>query len=116
MYEICCFLKYVIKCCQGYVFEQLFSNNTINSETSSQLFYSLSIPLFFENSSSKASRLLFLFIRVGTGHAHFSNGEIRISCELDRPTSVFFNCEMAVNMARKAWFEVYEELLHPVFN
>ena len=40
------------------------------------------------------------------GHAHFSNNKVCIFCEPDRPTSVFFSCEMAVDMARNAWFEV----------
>jgi len=35
--------------------------------------FSLSVVLFFENSSSKASVLLFIFARVSMGHAHFSN-------------------------------------------
>jgi len=67
------------------------------------LFYSLSVLSFFENFSSKASRLRFIFICVSTGHAHCSNGEIHISCEPDRPTftSALFSCKMAVNTARK---------------
>ena len=36
---------------------------------------------------SKASRLLFIFIR--TGHAQFSNNKIHISSEPDKPTLVF---------------------------
>ena len=44
-------------------------------------FYSFSIILFFENSSSKASGLPFIFVCVSTGHAHFSTNEIHISCE-----------------------------------
>ena len=39
---------------------------------------------------SKASRLLFIFIR--TGHAQFSNNKIHISLEPDKPTLVFFSC------------------------
>ena len=38
-----------------------------------------------------ASELLFIFIHASTGHAHFSNDKIHISCKPDRPTSVFFN-------------------------
>jgi len=55
--------------------------------------------------------LLFIFTCVSVGYADFSNNEIRIYCEPDRPSSVFFSCEMAVNMARKAWSKVC-----PVFN
>ena len=51
--------------------------------------YSLSILLFFENSSNKASGLLFIFVHVCTDHAHFSNDKICISCEPDRPTLLF---------------------------
>ena len=57
--------------------------------------FSLSIVLFFKNSSSKAFRLLFIFVHVSTGHAHFSTDEICISCEPDGLTSVFFSCETA---------------------
>ena len=78
--------------------------------------YSLSIVLFFKNSFSKASMLLFTFVCVSVGHAHFSTDEIRISCEPDRPTWVFFSCKTAVNMARKAWFEVCGKSLCTVFN
>ena len=37
-------------------------------------------------------------------------------CQPDKPALVFFSCEMSVNMARKAWFEVCGESLYPVFN
>jgi len=47
--------------------------------------YSLSIILFFENSSRKASGLLFIFICVSTNHAHFWRDEICISWEPERP-------------------------------
>ena len=39
--------------------------------------------LFFENSYSKAFRLLFIFVHVSMGHAHFSTDKIHISCEPD---------------------------------
>ena len=92
-------------------------NNILRLEITSQLYYSLSGTSFFENSFSKASGLLLIFVHVSKGHAHFSNNEmLHISCEPDRPTSVFFSCEMAVNMARKAGFGVCGELLCPVFN
>jgi len=39
-----------------------------------------------------------------------------ISCEPNRPTWMFFSCEMAVNTARKAWFEVCREWFHMIFN
>ena len=45
---------------------------------SSKLFYSLS-RAFFENSSNKACGLLFIFVHISKGHAHFQNNEIRIS-------------------------------------
>ena len=35
------------------------------------MFYSLYIVLFFQNSSYKASELLFIFVRISMGHAHF---------------------------------------------
>ena len=51
----------------------------------------LSILLFFENSTSKTSGLLFIFIHVSRSHAHFSNDEIHIFCKPERPTLVFFS-------------------------
>jgi len=48
-------------------------------------------------------------------HAYFSNNVIRISCELNRSTLVFFSCEMAVNTARKAWFKVLWRVAPPGF-
>ena len=79
------------------------------------MFYSLFIVLFFENSSGKASELLFSFILV-CAVTPTSNDKVHISCEPDRPTLVFFSCEMAVNTAKKAWFQVCGELLRPIFN
>ena len=43
----------------------------LHAETSSQLFHSLSKALICKNSCNKASRLLFIFIHVRTGHTHF---------------------------------------------
>ena len=88
------------------------SKQHICTEIFYKLFYSLTVESLFKNSSTEASGLLFIFVCVSTGYAHFSNKEIRISCEPDRPTSVFFSCETAVNIARKAWFEVCGESLH----
>jgi len=110
------FPKYVVKCCQGCVFKQLLQNNTLRTGVSYKLFHSLSTLLFFENSSSKASGLLFIFVHVSMGHAHFSNDEIHISCEPDRPNWVFLSHEKVVNTVRKAWFKVCGESLRPVFN
>ena len=64
-----------------------------------QLFYSLPLALFFENSLSKALELLLLFfVAVSTGHTHFQNNEacfswgparrftVIISCKIEEPT------------------------------
>jgi len=45
---------------------------------------------FFQNSPNKASGLLFIFVRVSMGHAHFSNDEMHISWVPMRPSTVFF--------------------------
>ena len=45
------------------------------------LLLTLAIVLFFENSPNKASGLLFIFIHVSIGYAHFTNNEIHISWE-----------------------------------
>jgi len=73
---------------------------------SSQLFYSLPFVLFFQNSPNKVSRLLFILVRVSTGHAHFSNDEIHISWVPMRHSTVFFSCRAPENLTRKAGFEV----------
>ena len=95
------------------VAKDAYSNNCCKATPYAQecLLNHLSIILFFVNSSSKASKLLFIFVHISMGHAHFSTDEIPISCELDRLIWVYLSCEMAVNMARKAWFEVYGVLL-----
>ena len=71
------------------VAKDAYSNNrsksTLHTELSSQLFYSLSLVLFFRNSSNKASSLLFIFAYVSTGHTHFSNVPMRSS-------TVFLSC------------------------
>jgi len=105
------FPKYAVK---GWVLWNNCSKTTHYAQK--YLFYSLSIILFFENSSSKTSGLLFIFVLISTGHTHFSTDKLHISCESDSPTWVFFSCETAVNTARKAWFKVCKESLHTVFN
>ena len=83
-------------CCYVLPFEQ----KTLNCAFSTV--YSMFRALFFENSCSKASRLLLIFICVSMGHAYFQNNEIRISWEPTRPAMVFFICEMTINTTRKA--------------
>ena len=53
---------------KGCVFKQLLYNNTLRTELSSQLFIVYCII-----SPNKASGLLFIFIHISTGHAHFLN-------------------------------------------
>ena len=57
-------------CCQGLAFQTTALNNTLCTEIFTQLFYSLSIALFFE--INKAFGLL---IHVSMGHAYFQNEE-----------------------------------------
>ena len=45
--------------------------NTLCTEVSSKLFYSLTIVLFSTNYLDKASKLLFIFVRVRRGYAPF---------------------------------------------
>ena len=58
------------------------------------------------NSSSKASRLLFIFIHVNMGHAHFQNNEIRIPWMPMRPGTLFFGCRTPEKLTRKAGIEI----------
>jgi len=81
---------------------------------SSQLFYSPSRVLFLENSHNKACGLLFIFVRVTMGNAHFQNNQIHISWEPTRPATVFFSYETTEGSTRKAVF-VVGELLHRGF-
>ena len=68
------------------------------------------------NSPNKASGLLFIFVRVSTDHARFSNDEIRISWVPMRPSTVFFSCRMPEKLTRKAGLEVCGWPLRSVFN
>ena len=64
---------------------------------SCQLSYSLSRALFFDNSHSKVSGLLFMFVRASTlskQDMHFLGAK--------RPAMVYFSCEMAENTTRNA--------------
>ena len=63
-----------------------------------------------------ASRLLFIFVRVSTGHAHFPNDEIRIPWRLMRPSILFFGCKTLEESIRKAGFKVCGRSLRPVFD
>ena len=62
--------------------------------TPKQHITSLPSYLFFENSSSKASGLLFIFVHVRAGHAYFPNDEIRIPCMSIRHGMLFSICRM----------------------
>ena len=93
------FLKYVVRCCQGCIFKQLLQNNSLCTGIFA---FSLSIVLLsLENSSSKASRLLFIFIRISTDHAHFPNDEIRIPWMPMSPSMVVFSSRMPEKLTRK---------------
>ena len=63
------------------------SNNTLHTEISSSLFYSLSIVLFLQQSLW----LLFIFVQVSMGHAHFPNVEMHISCKPDSGVFQLYN-------------------------
>ena len=64
------FLKYVVKCCQGCMFNNCSKTTHCTQKYFLNSFY-MYCTLFFENSSSKASGLLFIFVCVSMGHAHF---------------------------------------------
>ena len=65
------FLKHVIKCCQGCTFKQLLEATN----------YAHKYPALD-------------FVRVSTDHAHFSNHDIHILCEPNRPTLLLFSCRI----------------------
>ena len=71
-------------------FEQTTLNNKLNTEVFSQLFYSGSRALFFENSCSNASELRLIFGHASMGHANFQNNEICISWEPHGLLQCFF--------------------------
>ena len=81
---MCCYRMHTLST----AFKQL---QFITHKISSQLFYSLSAILFFEYSSTKASGLFFIFVRVSADHAHFQNNVIHVSQQPKRPIWVFFN-------------------------
>ena len=51
--------------------KQIAFTNILRTEVSSKLFYSLTIVFFPTNSLDKASKLLFIFVRVRKGYAPF---------------------------------------------
>ena len=64
--------------------------------------YSFSIMLFFENSFSKASGVLFIFIHVSMCHAHFCRDKIQVSWGPERPTPVFVSSRMPEKLDLKS--------------
>ena len=76
---------------KDYYFEQTTLNNKLHTEMFFKGFFILSRAIFFENSHSKVSRLLFILVCVSMGHDHFQNNEMCISWEHTRPTTVFFS-------------------------
>ena len=54
----------------------------------------LSIIIFFENSFSNAPGLLFIFVCISTGHAHFPNNEICIPWIPMRLSMIVFGCRI----------------------
>ena len=49
------------------------------------------------------------------GHTHFPNNQIKISCEPDRFTLVFFSFIMLEKSTGKAWLEVWDNSPHMIF-
>ena len=80
------FSKCITKCCQGCIFKQHIThwNIFLNS------FIVFLMHRFFQQNLQAAH--YFLFTYISTGHTHFSNDVIRISCEPDRLNLVFFSC------------------------
>jgi len=74
-----------------------------------------SCHITFWNFSSKSLQATLHFHSCKYGSPHFSNDEICISCEPDRPTSVLFYWETAVNKARKACFKICKRVAPPGF-
>ena len=90
------------------VVKDVYLNNFSKTTHYAQNHLLLVFPLFFENSSSKASGLFFIFVCVSTDHA---NDEMPI-----RPSMVVFGCRMPEKSTRKADLKVCELLIHQVFN
>jgi len=108
------FLKYIVKCCQGCVFiDHIFSViydlwhiQTIAPKqciTHGNIFLTVLVFLLYYSLKILPTKPL----GCCTNHAHLSTDMIRISCEPDKPTWVFFSCEKAVNTASKAWFNTH---------
>ena len=97
-------------------FEQTTSNNQLCTKVSSQQFYSLSQVLFFENFLNKVPGLLFIFVCVSMGLAHFQKKRYAFLGSHKVCYGVFISYEMSENTTRKAGFKVCEESLDPVFN
>ena len=55
--------------------KQTAFNNILRTEVSSKLFYSLTTVFFPKSSLNKASKLLFIFVRVHWGYAPFPTNQ-----------------------------------------
>ena len=72
--------------------------------------------LFLEKIFSKASGVLFIFVHISTGHAHFPNDKIHISCKpvnfITNSISHFLHLQCQKILLGK----VCGKLPHPIFN
>ena len=70
--------------------KQTALNNILRTEVSSKLFYSLTIVFFPTNSLDKASKLLFIFIRVHRGYDPFPTRRDRLFLVVYKACTVVF--------------------------
>ena len=98
-------------------FKQLLYN-TLHMKYLLLKFFIVFLLHYFLKYFQQRPRATLYFCSCEYGSCHFSNEEMsgHISCKPDRPTLVFFNCDMALNTVRNAWFKVCGESLRPVFN
>ena len=94
--------KHVVKCYQVFVFKLLLQKQHITYSNILSTVFSLSIVQFFENSSSKASGLLFTFVyMLSIGHAHFPTNKIYIPSMPIRPRMLLLVVERLKSQLRK---------------
>ena len=89
--------------------------STFCTEVSPKLFYSLIIMFFPTNSLDKASKLLFIFVRVSRGYAAFPTRRDRLFLVVYEACTVVFQLLTLIKPEGKVIHEVGGESPHPYF-
>ena len=95
--------------------KQTAFNNILRTEVSSKLFYSLTIVFFPTNSLDKASKLLFIFIRIHREYAPFPTQRDRLFLVVYEACTVVFQLLNACKTQREGNSQSLRRVATPVF-